>query len=154
MCQTLKRLGLYNLIARTVSCDSYPLRIRGIPQCGLCTSCLLRRLALHAAGLEHVDPGKVYRYDVKESLAGIDEKRMYPLRATLDHVDRLSGCLSSESPWETLTENFPELLEIQEEMMRHDGGNPQEIANAYVQMYRTYVAEWEGFPLGSLVTTM
>jgi|SRR5882724_7081728 len=154
MCQPLKRLGLDNLITRTVSCDSFPLRIRGVPQCGLCTSCLLRRLALHAADLEHVDPGEGYRYDVKSSLAEVDEKRMYPLWATLDHVDRLRDCLSSGSAWETLTETFPELLEIQEETVRHKDGNPQEIANAYVQMYRTYVTEWERFPLGALATTM
>jgi hypothetical protein len=123
-------------------------------KCGLCMSCLLRRLALHAAGLEHADQGKVYRYDAKRSLAGVDEKRTYPLRATLDHVDRLRGCLSSESPWEMLTETFPEFLKIPAEMVRHDGGNPQEIANAYVQMYRTFVAEGDGFPLGSLATTM
>jgi 7-cyano-7-deazaguanine synthase in queuosine biosynthesis len=154
MCQPFKRLGLDNLITRTVSCDSFPLRIPGIPQCGLCTSCLLRRLALHAAALEHVDPGEGYRYDVKGLLAGVSEKRMYPLWATLDHVDRLSGCLSSELPWETLTETFPELLEIQEKMVRHDDRTPQEIANAYVQMYRTYVTEWERFPLGALATSM
>jgi 7-cyano-7-deazaguanine synthase in queuosine biosynthesis len=154
MCRPLKRLGLDNLITETVSCDSFPLRIRGVPQCGLCTSCLLRRLALHAADLEHVDPGEGYHYDVKGLLAGVDEKRMYPLWATLDHVDRLRDCLSSESAWETLTETFPELLEIQEETVRHKDGNPQEIAAAYVQMYLTYVTEWERFPLGALATTM
>jgi 7-cyano-7-deazaguanine synthase in queuosine biosynthesis len=154
MCQPLKRLGLDNLITKTVSCDSFPLRIPRASQCGLCTSCLLRRLALHAADLEHVDPGEGYRYDVKSSLTGVDEKRLYPLWATRDHLDRLSDCLSSESPWETFTAAFPELLEIQEETVRHDGRTPQEIANAYVQMYRTYVTEWEGFPFGSLATSM
>jgi hypothetical protein len=154
MCQLLKRIGLNHLITKTVSCDSFPLRIRGVQECGLCTSCLLRRLALHTAGLEHVDLGKIYRYDVKGSLAGVDEKRMYPLWAMLDHVDRLSDCLSSESPWETLTKTFPEILEIQEEMVRHDGGNPRAIANAYVQMYQTYAAEWARFPLGAHATTM
>jgi hypothetical protein len=90
----------------------------------------------------------------KGLLAGVDEKRMYPLWATLDHVDRLRDCPSSESAWETLTETFPELLEIQEEIVRHKDGNPQEIAAAYVQMYLTYVTEWERFPLGALATTM
>jgi len=154
LCQPIKKLGLNHLITKTVSCDSFPLRIEGVQQCGLCTSCLLRRLALHTAGLEHVDLGKIYRYDVKGSLAGVDEKRLYPLWATLDHVDRLSDCLSSESPWETLTKTFPELLEIQEETVRYGGGNPQAIANAYVQMYRTYAAEWARFPAGAHATTM
>jgi len=153
MCQALKRLDLVYLIRHTASCNSFPLRIRGVPQCGLCTSCLLRRLALHAADFEHADPNRSYRYDVKHTLDEIDEKKLYPLLATLDHVDRLGTCLVSDAPWETLTETFPELLEIQEEMVRQDGGNPQAIADAYVQMYRTYVKEWEKFPLGSLAMT-
>jgi 7-cyano-7-deazaguanine synthase in queuosine biosynthesis len=153
MCQALKRLGLADLIPRTVSCDSFPLRIRGVPQCGLCTSCLLRRVALHAAGLEHADPNRYYRYDVSLALDEIDVRTLYPLRVTLDHVDRLGACLASDAPWEMLTEAFPELLEIQAEMVRHDGGNPQAIADAYVQMYRTYVKEWERFPVGSLAMT-
>jgi 7-cyano-7-deazaguanine synthase in queuosine biosynthesis len=153
MCQALGRLGFDNLVPITASCDGFPLRIREMPQCGLCTSCLLRRLALHAAGLEHVDPRKYYRDDVKNSLDVIDRRKLYPLWATLDHVDRLGTCLASEFPWEALTDTFPELLKIQEAMVRHDGGNPQEIADAYVQMYRTYEEEWERFPLGSLPTT-
>ena len=154
MCQALKRVGLDDLVPKkTASCDGFPLRIRGVPQCGLCTSCLLRRLALHTAELEHADPKRYYRYNVKNALEGIDVRKLYPLRATLDHVDRLRTCLASEFPWEALTEMFPELLEIQEEMVRHYGGNPQEIADAYVQMYRTHVEEWERFPLGSLATT-
>jgi hypothetical protein len=90
---------------------------------------------------------------VQHALDEIDERMLYPLRATLDHVDRLGTCLASDAPWETLTEAFPELLEIQTAMVRHDGGNPQAIADAYVQMYRTYVKEWERFPVGSLART-
>jgi hypothetical protein len=125
-----------------------------VPQCGLCTSCLLCRLALHAAGLEHVEPRTDYRDDVKNSLDTIDRRKLYPLRATLDHVDRLGTCLAAEFPWEVLTDTFPELLEIQKEMVRHDGGKPREIADAYVRMYQTNVEEWERFPLGFLPTTV
>jgi 7-cyano-7-deazaguanine synthase in queuosine biosynthesis len=153
MCRVLKRPGLEELIPLTVSCDSFPLRIRGVPQCGLCTSCLLRRLALHAAGLEHADPKRSYFYNVQQTLDAIDVRKLYPLQAMLDHVDRLGTCLASDSPWETLTETFPELIEIQEEMVRHDGRTPQEIADLYVQMYQMYVKEWERFPLGSLTMT-
>jgi hypothetical protein len=153
MCRVLQRPGLEELIPLTVSCDSFPLRIRGVPQCGLCTSCLLRRLALHAAGLAHADPKRSYLYDVQQAFDAIDVRRLYPLQATLDHVDRLGTCLASDSPWETLTETFPELIEIQEEMVRHDGRTSQEIADLYVQMYQVYVKEWERFPLGSPAMT-
>jgi hypothetical protein len=96
---------------------------------------------------------KYYQHDVKYILDGIEARKLYPLWAALDHVDRLETCLASRSPWETLSEAFPELLEIQEEMVQHDGGNPLDIQNAYVRMYRTYVAEWRSFPLGSLAAT-
>lgn len=58
MCHVLKKTGLDTLIRTTISCDSFPLRISGSPaQCGICTSCLLRRCSLHAAGLDSADPG-------------------------------------------------------------------------------------------------
>ncbi len=150
MCQALGKPGLDKLATITVSCDSFPLRIPETPQCGLCTSCLLRRLALHASGLENMDPGDRYRDDSKKSLTGIKAEQLYPLHATLDQVDRLSTYLAADVPWVALTETFPELREIQEEMVRCYGTSAQEIADAFVRMYRTYVEEWEGFPLGPL----
>jgi hypothetical protein len=100
-----------------------------------------------------IDPARHYQHDVKDSLDGIDTRKLYPLWAMCDHIDRLETCLASGFPWDALSESFPELLEIQEEMVQHGDENPLDIRNAYVQMYRTYVEEWHSFPLGSLAPT-
>ena len=39
----------------TFSCDGFPVRAEGKPQCGFCTSCLLRRFSLEIAGLDGFD---------------------------------------------------------------------------------------------------
>jgi hypothetical protein len=148
MCRVLKKLGLEALIRMTVSCDSFPLRIPEAPaQCGICTSCLLRRCSLHSAGLDNADPGTEYRFDVKKSLAQIDKKELYPLMAMLDQVDRIRTCLSHESPWAMLTQTFPELFEIQHGLCAYRHVATHDIAQSYVRMYRRYVEEWENFPL-------
>ncbi len=48
MCSYFQESELADLISETVFCDSYPLR-EGVPQCGTCTSCILRRQALKVA---------------------------------------------------------------------------------------------------------
>ena len=64
MCSYFQESELANLISETVSCDSYPLR-EGVPQCGTCTSCILRRQALKVAKLPDSNTG--YLRDVWRS---------------------------------------------------------------------------------------
>ena len=42
-------------IRATFSCDGFPVRHAKMPQCGVCTSCILRRLALDSCGLHEID---------------------------------------------------------------------------------------------------
>jgi 7-cyano-7-deazaguanine synthase in queuosine biosynthesis len=42
-------------IKLTASCDSFPLRRKGVKQCGYCTSCILRQQSLRSAGLAEYD---------------------------------------------------------------------------------------------------
>jgi len=43
MCTQLADIGFGPLAGKTISCDGFPQRVRGQPQCGLRGSCLLRR---------------------------------------------------------------------------------------------------------------
>lgn len=148
MCQAVKKLSLDSLVKMTISCDGFPLRIHNSPsQCGICTSCLLRRCSLHAAGLAGADPGILYRFDVNNSLGELNEERLYPLMSMLDQVDRIRNFVTSSSPWGAMTGAFPEILEIQHRMSEHRHMNMTEIAKFYIHMYRTYVEEWQVFPL-------
>jgi len=148
MCLALKKLGLGALIKMTVSCDGFPQRIHDSPsQCGYCTSCLLRRCALHAAALDGDDLANCYRFDVKKSFVGLRRDQLYPLMAMLDQVDRIRTCLTSQSPWEALIEAFPELLEIQHNTAARRQMSMTEVAEFYMRMYRAYAGEWGKFPL-------
>jgi hypothetical protein len=148
MCQALKKLNLDALIKMTVSCDGFPLRIHDSPsQCGICTSCLLRRCSLHAAGLSDADPGTSYRFDLKESFVRLSDWQRYPLMSMLDQVDRIHMCVSSSAPWQALVEAFPELMEIQHRVSEHRNLSLPEIEESYIRMYRAYTEEWRVFPL-------
>jgi hypothetical protein len=148
MCRAIKKLGLDSLIKMTVSCDGFPLRIHDSPsQCGICTSCLIRRCSLHAAELAIADPSTCYRFDIKNSFVGLSEWQLYPLMAVLDQVDKIRTCIASPLPWEAMIESFPELIEIQHKLSECRHVSLNDIAESYIRMYRTYVEEWGVFPV-------
>ena len=57
MCKHQAMQFMAQCIPSTFSCDGFPVRQAGKPQCGSCTSCLLRRLSLEIAGLSAFDDG-------------------------------------------------------------------------------------------------
>jgi 7-cyano-7-deazaguanine synthase in queuosine biosynthesis len=150
--------GAINSIPRTISCDSFPLRIANAPaQCGLCTSCLLRRSALNFSGLVDLDNSKYYLRDITAlAVENCDEKLLYPFWAMSDQVDKLNKILVSKSPWLSLQREFPEVREIQEQMKYSMApmapmapiAPPMaslKIQESIVKMYQAYVLEWQDF---------
>jgi 7-cyano-7-deazaguanine synthase in queuosine biosynthesis len=123
-------------LALTVSCDTgFAARVTNHAPCGACTSCLLRRQALHAAGRACYDEDSVYHYRKGSSPAEM-------LQVMLWQVSRLRTCLAQPDPWLALVSEFPEVLDT-------EPLSPVEV----IAVYRTYVQEWEGleadFPAGS-----
>ncbi len=146
MCQVLKKPDLETLVNMTVSCDGFPSRVPNSPrQCGICSSCLLRRCAMHASGLGSNDGGSDYRHDVTNSAEVLDERQRYPLMAMLTQVNTIEASLASSAPWDRLIESFPELAETQMEMAESSGATMSEVADSFLGLYRAYVKEWEGF---------
>jgi len=112
-------------IADTVSCDAgFAARVPGARQCGTCTSCLLRRQALFAAGRFDADAATAYR---TRNPAGSDE-----LTAMTWQLDRLASALADRVPWHGLVSKFPPVLDT----------SPLAPAEV-VRLYRAYVWEWE-----------
>jgi 7-cyano-7-deazaguanine synthase in queuosine biosynthesis len=112
-------------VADTVSCDTgFSARVAGPVHCGACTSCLLRRLALHAAGRADADAATSYR---DQSPAAKDS-----MKAMAWQVERLREALGRRDPWHGLVSEFPPIL---------DAGllNPAEV----IRLYRAYVQEWD-----------
>ena len=115
-------------LAGTVSCDTgFSARVPHHLPCGACTSCILRRQALHAAGKADLDVGAAYR-------AGSLEKS-FALQVMRWQVSRLRDCLKQPDPWNALILEFPEVLDTAPL-------TPAEV----VGLYRSYVQEWEDLP--------
>lgn len=118
-------------LALTVSCDAgFAARVPDHAPCGACTSCLLRRQALHAAGRAGLDAGGAYLHRKGSSPAGT-------LQVMLWQVSRLRTCLAQPDPWLALVAEFPEVLDTAPL-------TPAEV----VGLYRAYVREWEGLEGG------
>ena len=145
MCKSLVGSGIADAVSHTVSCDGFPQRIRNQPpQCGHCTSCILRRQSLQASGLEQFDRG--YRYDVLRPQVKPTERHLYDLEAMRGQVHKIGRCLDSKEPWRSLCASFPELARTHAELVeRQHLGSHLEISRRLVELYRTYVWEWGWF---------
>lgn len=122
-------------LALTVSCDTgFSARVRDHAPCGVCTSCLLRRQALHAAGKADLDDVGAYRDS--------SPTRSVALQAMLWQVARIRDCLGQADPWKALISEFPEILDTAPLA-------PTDVTN----LYRSYIREWDSiqntFPVSS-----
>lgn len=106
--------------------------------CGACTSCILRRQALHASGLGDLDDVGEYRIDAFDGgEAGGDH---YVLSAMLSQVSHLSRALDQPDPWLGLVRAFPDLASF----TASQAGVPD--TSELVSLFRRYVAEWSAVP--------
>lgn len=105
--EMLKELpaALEATIRRTTSCDAPP-RISGLADCGLCGSCIFRRLALYAANLSEHDT----RYSWTEPSDNIDREA-----ALKHHARLLQQWLLAAEPWKELCLHQPTLLKLHDE---------------------------------------
>jgi len=132
--------AFHDLIADTFSCDTaFTRRVRGSTACGACTSCLLRRQSLWAAGMGHLDRQTAYQWDPFQEQA--HERHLYTLHAMLLQVARLERCLRSVDPWRALVRAFPAVVHI-------PGAGNWEAAGvaAALRLLGTYVEEWRRVP--------
>lgn len=119
----------------------------GQPQCGLCSSCLLRRQALHSAGLAEYDRRSRYRKDVMEPHPGLKSGQLYAFNAMLYQRDKVARALSSPDPWMGLVCRFPGLLDV----LSHvdlSGQAPLFPEQELIALYRRYCDEWDHLSFG------
>ncbi len=115
-------------LALTVSCDKgFAARVDRHVPCGTCSSCLLRRQSLYAAGKAALDAAAGYRNP--------SPRDSYELHAMMWQVTRLEACLDQPDPWYSLVRQYPEIRDTAPLI-------PTEV----VSLYRSYVQEWEGLP--------
>jgi hypothetical protein len=139
LCKALAEDERRDLPSLTMSCDS-PYRQQPI-QCGYCSSCLLRRQALAVAGIEDKT-----RYFVTHGNRPVKKPSLYFCNM-LAQVGTLRCKLgiSDEAglQWEALTRTFPELDDIVDRSAEAESLLPADMRDRLIQLYRTYVSEWD-----------
>jgi 7-cyano-7-deazaguanine synthase in queuosine biosynthesis len=119
------------VIAAAVSCDTaFAARVPGPAQCGICTSCLLRRQSLIAGGRSDADELTRYR---SRSPAGTRT-----LAAMTWQLERLRDCLNTANQWQSIVSEFPPIMDV-------DRIAPAQLT----RLYGAYVREWEAVDLAS-----
>lgn len=139
LCAPLRGLPDANLIAASTSCDRRHRRERS--QCGYCSSCLLRRQALAAAGIP--DPTA---YVITGSEVA-SRRRLHSdgdhLRAMLAQVDTLRYLLGSQPSQSSPQPPLWQLSEIASSVSRYYNMSTQTMVEKLESLYRRYVHEWD-----------
>ncbi len=138
MCQRLPA-GSHDAVLCSGSCDTaFSHRATAIDSCGTCTSCILRRQALHAAGLGELDEAEKYRMNAFSATAASGDS--YILSAMLSQVAHLSTALGQVDPWLGLVREFPDLAVLS------DSRPGRAASSELLSLFRRYVAEWSSVP--------
>ena len=147
MCGNLANAGLAEIARETVSCDSYPVRVSAKNHCGRCTSCILRRQALHCSGLTSHDPPVDYQYDLLSSGNSPDLKTAFGLEVMLSQVQEFRLHLSADDSWLGLSASYPELARTAAQTADQCGLGIGQVTSKLVRLYQAYVDEWDSFPV-------
>jgi 7-cyano-7-deazaguanine synthase in queuosine biosynthesis len=158
VCRSLSATSLSNLVANTVSCDSFafrePIGERGEElHCGTCTSCLLRRQALYAAALERFESPERYRFDVRFPPDPLHPERIFPLQMMLDQVTSIEQCGQSEQAVTACVQEFPELRTAAYAIAQDPAAfgvaaatSSRDILAGLCDLLVRYAKEWHAFP--------
>jgi 7-cyano-7-deazaguanine synthase in queuosine biosynthesis len=145
MCQHEAVRNLAEAIPLTFSCDGFPVRTAGKPQCGTCTSCLLRRLSLETANLINLDNGNSYLTDLASPFTNLSSFQLNDLSVMEWQYQTLKTCLATENCWQSLVIEYPILQTIVSELITHKNLGSEDIQNKILLLYSQYCAEWETF---------
>jgi len=140
LCTVPALAQVIHLIKETFTCDGFPNRVHGKPQCGRCTSCLLRRQALFHAGLASADPSENYVYDLYDPVA---DRAFAQLRAMSAQAHRLNYW--REKGGAQLQVRFPQLRECIEVLASRVAGGKKEVTRLIDSLFERYAAEWLRF---------
>lgn len=142
MCARASR-ELDHAIAGCRSCDTALIgrRPKDAP-CGRCTSCVLRRQALLAAGRHDLDRLDVQMMRGDSFRAHIPGQTERSLRLMIGQVHQLSSCLAADDPWASLIRRWPDLAGA-----RMAQGVPPAM---FLDLFQRYCGEWHRLGLPAI----
>lgn len=137
MCEVLVKEKATNLIFETVTCDGRHRQAGQPSQCGYCSSCLLRRVALAAAQIEDQT-----QYVITHGTQPSKKSYKDHFTAMQFQVEKLQSILNSKHPWQKILDRYPSLREIVVRLSEREDIDRQIIENKLLQLYRRHVEEW------------
>jgi len=165
MCQGLFEAGCVDLAFETISCDR--LHREKPMQCDYCSSCLLRRqaLAVHriedqtcyiaaARQAESQAPWQLplllkplsniatARPAKRQAPLGLKPKHSH-LSAMLRQVEDLRVLFSTQSPWRSFAQKYPEFANAVDRIAPYIGMAPEVMQEQLIRLYQTYGCEWD-----------
>lgn len=145
MCRHQAVMDLADVISLTFSCDGFPVQTAGKPQCGVCTSCLLRRLSVENANLTDFDDGEHYLTDLASYTSQPSFAQLNDLRAMEWQYLTIKNCLLSENAWQELILEYPILQTIVSELAVQKKLHSEDIQNKILLLFSRYCEEWKNF---------
>jgi len=139
MCRNLKDGSLLDAVFDTKSCDSPHRKVPS--QCGSCSSCILRRQALVAAGIE--DRTKyVIQEESDNSASGT-----HFINGMIHQVNTLADILhndekSTDDKWIDLVNEYPDLDYVADSLASRRQNNVEQIREGIMDLYKKYCHEW------------
>lgn len=144
MCEALKKDGRTDLVSITESCDSYHRKSYG--QCGYCSSCLLRRLSLIAAGIKEdrcyvIPHGTPPKRDPKEAFKAMSAQVRRLDNIFTNHNDHNEQWQHLTGLYLDLDSTVDELFPIKSQLSVFN--DLPDARHSFIRMYKRYVQEWK-----------
>lgn len=135
MCKVFIDTDTTDLIFDTITCNRRH-RLPGVPQCGICAACLLRKQAL---AVQRIEDRTEYVVPHHEALDPNDSEY---LKRILFHIKDLQLLLEKPNTWKEISCKYFQLAEVADEIARSERITPQEVQDWLIQLYRCYIEEW------------
>ncbi|HMN28710.1 MAG TPA: hypothetical protein PKE45_11225, partial [Caldilineaceae bacterium] len=135
MCKSLADVP--DLAFRTVSCDGRHRQPNQPSQCGYCSSCLLRRVALiNALDYDETD------YVITHRKTSWPSTYTAHFEAMQVQAEQLQMILESHNPWERMLERYTSLRLLVEQVAASQQTTALTISEKLLNLYHCYVNEW------------
>ncbi len=138
MCRVLEELSVVDIASLTISCDRR--HRKQTTECGRCSSCLLRRQAFVAAGLDD-QTRYLTQIERGEALNRLLEKSHLP--AMLFQVNQLRLQLAKPNAWDVLARQHPTLLaDLIAPYSSEYGMAQEELKRRILSLLQAFTDEW------------
>ena len=146
MCKSIASIKAGDAVGDTVTCDSFPLRLpNGVTHCGHCTSCILRRLSLRAAGLAPFDNHAKYQHDIFGEYQRLDQRPGFDIHLVRQQAWTFTKIVNDKHPAAAVYLQFPDLYMTSTELSAKLGESSSDITAHLVALLSAYVAECDQY---------